>query len=389
MNDDLRRELIGLLTRIVGDKPLPPDLQRVALDLFARLAEPRLTAESPSGTTASIGQMATLGATPATPAAVAVGPMTSGNRRLVYVHGICQHDKRFSDGWWTALQPFVSVFGAGQLGVSRLEVIWSDLVNQSSAAIAHGTMMGGPTPTAFSDQDPRSRMADAIRETLRDRADQQQLGIASLQGAIQLGGGMATTAVPSATLSAPANLEMVSGASGIGIPGMSCIDDFSVYLVHEPTRQAVIDRFVAVIHSEFKAGRELDIIAHSWGTVVAYEGLRQMETDGAPPNLVRNFFTVGSALSIGAVKLGLRSANKNGTKPTSVRRWINLDAAGDLVGGPLKGRPFAVDEDFVNLNPFGCGSFLTLRNPACSHSSYFQPGNIAVNRDIFGRFINM
>ena len=113
-----------------------------------------------------------------------------------------------------------------------------------------------------------------------------------------------------------------------------------------------------------------------------------METAGLAANRVRNFFTVGSALSIGAVKVGLRSANRDGRKPASVRRWINLDAAGDIVGGPLKGRPFAVDEDFVNLEPFSCGSFFSFVNPTCAHGSYFQPGNIAVNQNIFGRFIN-
>jgi metacaspase-1 len=388
MNDDLRREMVGLLTRIVGDKPLPPDLQRTALELFARLAMFELAASVPGRAATNAAAAATLGASTALPAATVATPAAVGNRRLIYVHGICRHDKGFSNDWWSALQSFVTVFGLGQLGVTRLEVIWSDLVNQSSAAFATGMMMGGAGSAAAPDQDARARMAAAIRETLRDRADQQQMAIASLQGAAQAGGVMPASAAPTAPAPAVADIQMVTGGSGIGIPGMSCIDDFSIYLVHEPTRQAVIDRFIAVVRPEFQAGRELDIITHSWGTVVAYEGLRQMEAAGIAPNLVRNFFTVGSALSIGAVKLGLRSANKDGKKPASVRRWINLDAAGDLVGGPLKGRPYAVDEDFVNLEPFGCGHFLTLVNPACAHSSYFQTGNIAVNQNIFGRFIN-
>ena len=56
------------------------------------------------------------------------------SRRLVYVHGICRHDAGFSNGWWNALQPFVTVFGAGNLNQSRLEVVWSDLVNRAVAA---------------------------------------------------------------------------------------------------------------------------------------------------------------------------------------------------------------------------------------------------------------
>ena len=178
---------------------------------------------------------------------------------------------------------------------------------------------------------------------------------------------------------------MLGGGGG----GGSCLDDFSVYLVHAPTRQTIIDRFTAVIRPQLAAGNEIDLISHSWGTVVAYEGLRELENAGVSLNGVRNFFTVGAALSIGAVKLGLRTNNKDGRKPAGVRRWVNLNARGDLIGGPLQGRPYAVDEDRVNLDPFGCGSFLGLVNPSCSHSSYFQLGNDAVNRDIFARFINL
>jgi len=177
----------------------------------------------------------------------------------------------------------------------------------------------------------------------------------------------------------------LAGGGGIG----SCLDDFSTYLVHAPTRQAIIDRFTNVVRPQLLAGNEIDVISHSWGTVVAYEGLRELEDNGVALTGVRNFFTVGAALSIGAVKAGLRSQNQDGRKPTGVRRWVNLNARGDLVGGPLQGRPYQVDEDRVNLDPFGCGSFLGLVNPSCAHSSYFQSGNDAVNRDIFARFINL
>ena len=71
----------------------------------------------------------------------------------------------------------------------------------------------------------------------------------------------------------------------------------------------------------------------------------------------------------------------------SVRRWVNLNAHGDLVGGALKGRPYDDDFDFVKLGPFGCNMFLGLVNPTCAHSSYFVSGNVAVNRDIFANYI--
>jgi hypothetical protein len=120
---------------------------------------------------------------------------------------------------------------------------------------------------------------------------------------------------------------------------------------------------------------------------VAYEALRQLEDEGLQAPLVRNFFTVGAALSIGPVKMQLRGANKNGKKPASVRRWVNLNAHGDLIGGALKGRPYDDDIDIIKLPPFGCNSLLGLVNPGCAHSSCFVSGNVAVNRDIFANYI--
>jgi hypothetical protein len=160
----------------------------------------------------------------------------------------------------------------------------------------------------------------------------------------------------------------------LSIPGAECVDDFASYLVDSSVRQAIIDRFTGVVQPLLSGGLEIDIISHSWGTVVAYEGLRQLEDAGSVQPRVRNFFTVGAALSIAPVKQRLRPTNQDGRRPAMVRRWVNLNAQGDVVGGPL-------------LTPFTCGTFLGIVNPTCAHGSYFQLGNVAVNRDIFGTYI--
>jgi len=67
-----------------------------------------------------------------------------------------------------------------------------------------------------------------------------------------------------------------------------------------------------------------------------------------------------------------------------VRRWVNLDANGDPVGGRLQGQPYQVDAEFLNLDNFGCGRF----DAVCAHGSYFKPDNVTVNRDIFAAFID-
>jgi hypothetical protein len=360
----LRQELLALLGRIVGTEPLPPDLQRKALAIFAGLLqEPDVAAPSAMADARAAIGADSAGTTPI--AAAAVTAVT--NRRLIYVHGICRHVRGFSDAWWNALHRFVpNTFGEGVLEQTRLEVIWSDIVNQASVMAAVVSASAGPTAAEQS----RQQTADAIKDALRDRADQHVLH---------------TAASTDGRASGPIAAADIDGL--ISIPGLNCIDDFSIYLTDAKVRQQILDRFIAVVKPALQAGLELDIVAHSWGTVVAYEALRQLEDEGLQSPLVRNFFTVGAALSIGPVKRQLRGANKNGKKPASVRRWVNLNAHGDIIGGALKGRPYDDDVDILKLEPFGCNSVLGLVNPTCAHGSYFESGNVAVNRDIFANYI--
>jgi hypothetical protein len=368
----IRQEMIALLGRIVGPGPLPDDLRRHAMQLFATLLEdPSARATQGNGhPSGSLASGLTSGA-----GGVALAAPAVGNRRLVYVHGICQHGPGFSDSWWNSLRDFVpTAFGEGALGSNRLEVIWSPIVNQVAAQRA--LMAAAPTPAGLpSEERQRRETAEEIKETLRDRADQQVLNATPPADPTN-----PQAALPLATPAPQAGL--------LNIPLANCIDDFSVYLINSATRQEILDCFTTVVRPLLQAGNELDIIGHSWGTVVAYEGLRQLEDEGFSTPLVRNFFTLGSALSIGTVKRHLRPANRDGRKPASVKRWINIDARGDVVGGPLQGRPYAVDLDFVNLTPVGCNTFGPLVTPTCAHSSYFVPTNLQVNRDILAFHIN-
>lgn len=293
----------------------------------------------------------------------------AGTRHLVYVHGICPHPPGYSNDWWNSLQPYTSAFGAGDLGDTRQEVLWSDLVNargQFAAAV------GGAA-------DGRVEWAARIRGVLEDRAATH---------AVQTGPSVISPRL-ARDLFAPMQAYDLfardrSAAFGLNIPGLDCVDDFTVYMFDDSVRAQIIGRFTDVVRPLLEGGAELDIISHSWGTVVAYEGLRQLEDDGLTAPQIRNFFTVGAALSIFLVKLRLRPANRDGHRPALVRRWVNLDANGDPVGGRLQGQPYQVDAEFLNLDNLGCGRF----DAVCAHGSYFKPDNVAVNRDIFAAFID-
>jgi len=300
----------------------------------------------------------------ARPAAARSRQPATGTRVLVYVHGICKHVPGFSNGWWDVLHQFTTVFGEGDLGETRLEVVWSDLVNEKGVTLRATRAPASPEVTEH-EQAKRE-----IVETLQDRLDR-----------------CAIEALPRTSPGeAPRALQGTRDLPSI--PGLNCIDDFTVYLINDKTRADIIGRFTEVVRPLLLGGAAVDIISHSWGTVVSYEGLRQLEDEGLTTPRVNNLFTVGAALSIGPVKSRLRPDNQDGRRPAMVKHWVNVNARGDLVGGPLKDRPFAVDDDFPRVTPFGCPSFLGLVTPQCAHGSYFVDGNVEVNRDIFAQEIN-
>jgi hypothetical protein len=269
--------------------------------------------------------------------------VSSSRKYVVYVHGICQHGKGYSESWWSSMKRFVDVPEANQV-----EILWSDIVNEESAA---------QDAQSLASQQETSRR---IKETLRDRANRQAVqafGNESLDRAAQEG-----------------VLD--------NIPLLNCVDDFTRYMLNDDTRNRILARFdekvKPLLHRE---GTVIEVISHSWGTVVAYEALRRMDLDAEVKGSVHNLFSVGSALSIGEVRANLLPANRNCKRPRFVNRWTNINARFDIVGGHIPG---AIDEENLDLRPVGCSLF---PNPVCSHSSYFHADNLAVNRDIFGRAI--
>ena len=271
----------------------------------------------------------------------------AGDRYLIYVHGISQHLQGYSHNWWNALKRFVgNIFGSGELNDTRQEVVWSDLVNARTVV----------------DEAEQQQLRREIELVLTER--RQQI-IANETG----GGSDARRA----------SVHSFTERGGFAI------DDFLIYMLNSRVRQQIIDRFTKVVRPLLENNSQIDIISHSWGTVVAYEGLRELEKLSLPGK-VTTFFSVGSALSISPVRDRLREENQDGNRPTNVEQWVNLDAKGDLVGGML-GDKFDVTQEYLNLEPTGCSRFLGIYNLGCAHSSYFNHSNVAVNRDIFAKYI--
>lgn len=277
-------------------------------------------------------------------------------RVLVTVHGIGSHAAGYSKLWWQSLQPHVgSTYGAGTLGQERQEVVWSDLVNQARSL------------TRSLDQTEVNQLRQSILDVIDDRRDLIAAKSRSFEPSPQTRG------------------------------SDFAIDDFLIYMFDDGIRQQIIDRFTRVVEPLLVQGATVDVISHSWGTVVAYEGLRELEQKSGLSGRVGTFFTVGSALSIPPVQGRLRPGNRPTENrlapyPKLANEWVNLDAQGDLVGGRL-GRKFPVkpESEYLELPPTSCPrrplGFGVVYDLGCAHGSYFQPKNLKVNRDIFAQHI--
>ncbi|MEZ4728840.1 MAG: caspase family protein [Caldilineaceae bacterium] len=321
-----------------ADSELSDENQRLLIEAYLKLLEK-------------------LGAAPAPQRARAVG-----NRQLVCVHGISTHVSGYSNTWWAALKPYTTIFGNGDLGGTRHEVLWSNLVN--SRALNASRSLAEQS----AEEDAAAILKARILDVLEDRQRQQ--------------------AAPAGRMPA-ARAEAARGLAEARAQDFS-FDDFITYMVNRNVRQQIIDRFTDVVRPLLAAGAEINIISHSWGTVVAYEGLRELEAESNLSGRVANFFTVGSALSMPPVRGSLRSTNRDGRRPAMVARWINLDAQGDLVGGTLADI-FAVDVEKLELEPVGCTRSLGgwgWYNLQCAHASYFRAENQLVNQQIFAQYIN-
>ncbi len=272
---------------------------------------------------------------------------------IVYVHGISRHDPGYSEPWRASLIPHLDQ------DVQACEVLWSDLVNAASMRM----MADGPPQDEELKREQAFRLQLEVELEARSLKSKQAFQVAATSGDEQ----------------------------AMAMGGVFGLDDFVRYMCWRATREAILDRFHQVIHPLLETGHQVHIVSHSWGTVVTYEGLRSL--DGMDlPGRVNNFFTLGSALSLRTVRGNLLDRLQRFTLPERVDTWINVDAAGDIVGGKL--RPtMPVTREYLDQHPTGCKTrrrwwWPIATDPLCAHSSYLRAENEKVNKTILAHYIN-
>ncbi|WP_245436429.1 hypothetical protein [Methylobacterium sp. V23] len=116
-------------------------------------------------------------------------------------------------------------------------------------------------------------------------------------------------------------------------------DDLWHYHVEQGFARQVRSRLIERL--EAFRDRRILLVAHSMGSVIAYDVLRLLERE-APSLRVEHLVTVGSPLGLAKVKLKIEAECGVARVPNNIRHWTNLADGNDIVA--VTG---ALAEDFV------------------------------------------
>lgn len=132
--------------------------------------------------------------------------------------------------------------------------------------------------------------------------------------------------------------------------------------LHNRLRKALLD---------VEANKRIMLIAHSMGSIIAYDVLRAIGRD-APNFAVDHFVTIGSPLGLPHVKNRIYEENHLVRTPTVVRRWTNFADRRDPVAldAHLKG-DYAPNDRGVRVNDdLVINSYISPAGKANYHKSY-------------------
>lgn len=109
--------------------------------------------------------------------------------------------------------------------------------------------------------------------------------------------------------------------------------DYNRYLRNEAGKsEAAREKLKSQVRVAHDAGRPVLLLAHSMGSVIAYDALWQLSREEQHPGRVSLFVTTGSPLGQKLVQRKLRGARRRDATryPANIKRWTNLAAIGEL-----------------------------------------------------------
>ena len=280
--------------------------------------------------------------------------------RIVWVHGIGDHKPGYSAGWEQIFNAYLNLRHD-----NYIEVVWDDVFDA-----ARRRVRARRADTAAIALTPQEQLAEAdVRRELQTILVARASTRAESQVSTARGRRSADQVVEWATLQRRARsrrgrLHWLAWLD-------ESIGDFAKYLVSRRLRTAVKERAKERLRPLADGDYRISVVGHSWGTVVAYDTLLDLEIE-LPTLRTANLVTLGSPLWL--VRRLLEDSS--GRKPATLATWLNITARGDVVGSWLS-PAFVVDKDF-QVPHFGEDD---------PHGSYFVAGNEAVQRDLVAQII--
>jgi metacaspase-1 len=280
--------------------------------------------------------------------------------RIVWVHGIGIHKPGYSKPWEKVFTPYFHLPHQ-----DYVEVCWDTVFTTPLEAVR------GPGSVETIELTPDEVVAEErIREDIL--ATLSARNITDSAKPARRGSARAEAPAGNEVIEWPRQPAAANGKRGL-LPNWltqpdEYLGDFVKYLASLRVRAAIKEKCKQQLRALANDQYDTSVISHSWGTVVAYESLLDLELE-APTLKVANLFTLGSPLWLVRHLL----VDQSGRKSQQTRRWVNIHARGDLVGSWLSPN-FRVDRDF---------QVPSVGNDA--HGSYFVVGNSAVQNDLIAR----
>jgi hypothetical protein len=283
--------------------------------------------------------------------------------RIVWVHGIGDHRAGYSAGWEQSFNAFLKLPHE-----SFVEVVWETVFAPSRARRPRGRAAPSPLQLTPQEQLAHEEVRTQLRAILLARASAYEEARAAVPPMRRGRGAAAPGVVEWRELQRAARKR--GFLDWLRKPD-EYLGDFTKYLVSQRIRTAVKEAAKKQLRPLADGDYRVSIVSHSWGTIVAYDTLLDLEVE-LPQLTIAGLFTLGSPLWL--VRRLLQDTS--GRKPQQLDFWMNVDARGDLVGSWLS-PAFAVDRDY-QVPAYG---------PGDPHGSYFVEGNTAVQRDLVAQAI--
>lgn len=104
--------------------------------------------------------------------------------------------------------------------------------------------------------------------------------------------------------------------------------DLYRYYKEDGNKEAIRNRFIEFLH--FHKDKKIILVAHSMGTIVAYESLIKLHQKDPSVN-IEYFITIGSPLGLPHVKYRVDEEFDKTTTPENVSKWLNFADKRDRV----------------------------------------------------------